>query len=245
MDNKCSLKIFFELLLQPFNIPQSAVVPPNIFDAVYNVSAGWVLGKIAELFPFDNSLVDIAEPFLGVERLIVKKGEVDIPVDFRNFLDCGAYVKEDRKSVCSESMTPALALRAYNQNLVQNGCVRQSITVVDIAQFDLLTKSQFDKPTLEQPIACFFGKKKMKICPTNIEVIDFRYLKNENLVRYGYTMQPDDTFIFNATTSIESQWTNAAFPIMYKAASKLLGVYLRDNNVSNFSYSLSDVEFKV
>ncbi len=249
MANKSSLKIFFELLLRPLDIPQSRVVPPQVFDAIYNCSTAWLIGKIAELWPKDQSYVDIIEPFLRADILPVKNGYVDLPTEYRNFLDVGALVQSDTTGACKECDEPeyesqAVALRKYNKVIQEGTCVRQAIVEIDQSQWDYITKSEFDKPTFEKPVCAFFGKQKLRVCPADIKTVEFRYLINEQVYRYGYIMLPDDTFIFDPLTSIESEFKNNAFDKLYRPAMALLGVYLHDQNIQNFGQILSDVEFK-
>lgn len=247
--NKASLKIFFELLLKPLDIPQSRTVPPDIYDAIYNTSASWLVDKIVELWPKDQSYVDIIEPFLKTEIVRVVGGNITLPESYRNFLDVGALVEGDFTGKCKdcddyEVDSQAVLLRKYNQAISKSGCKRQAIRIVDQTEWDYLTQDAFDFPTITQPIGCFFGTKQIRICPAEIAIVELRYLINENIYRYGYIPQPDDTFIFNPVTSVESQFTNAAFSKLYKPAMALLSLYLRDGNLAGFVQGLNDVQFK-
>lgn len=249
MANKASLKIFFELLLGPLNIPQSTVVPPYVFDAIYNVSSAWVIGKIVELWPKDQSYIDIIEPFLRSEIIQVKGGYIELPETYRNFLDVGAITNKSKTGSCLdcgdyEVDSNAVKLRKYNQSIAEGKCERVAIEIIDQTQWDLLTKDPFDKATYTNPKGCYFGERKIRICPADITTVELRYLVNEKLYVYGYIMQPDDTYIFNEATSVESEFKNPAFNLLYKAASTLLGVYFRDQNVSQFSQALAGVQFK-
>jgi len=251
MANKCSLDNFFTLLLGPLDIPQSKTVSPTAFNAIYNTATGWLIGKIVELWPKDQSYVDIIEPFLVTEIKQVKNGYIELPEEYRNFLDVGALVQNSKNvttdcAECDDTTedTQAIKKRKYQQAIEAGKCERQAIVMVDQTQWDYLTKDPFDLPTYDAPICCQFGDRKIKICPASIQNVELRYLKNEKMYSYGYTMQPDDTFIFNAATSVESEWTNAAFPKLYKVCMALLGVYLRDQTISGFSAAMNDVEFK-
>ncbi len=250
MANKSSLENFFNLLLKPLDIQQSRTVPPEIYDAIYNTSAAWVIDKVAELWPFDQSYVDLIEPFLRADVIQVRGGYVNLPTEYRNFLDMGALLSNSKTSAClecdeQEVQSPEILLRLYRKAIDLNKCVSQAIRIVDQSEWDYLTKDSFDFPSYSQPIAAFFGSKRLRICPADIATVEVRYIINEQMTRYGYLMQPDDSFIFNAATSIESQFPNSAFSKLYKPAMKLLGIYLRDQNIQAFSQqALNDVEFK-
>jgi hypothetical protein len=65
------------------------------------------------------------------------------------------------------------------------------------------------------------------------------YVKKEPLAVYGYTMQPDDTFVFNPNTSTEGLWTSAAFEPMFNALLFLYTAYSRDNNLKDWTLLLN------
>ncbi len=226
------------------DIPQSRVLPPEVFDAIYNVSAAWLLGRVAELWPFDQQYVDVVEPFLRVDIQRAVDGKVSLPAEYRNFLGAAALLNHSKTGACQEDMPDELALRIHDLNAKKSSCLGQPIRIVDQTEWEFLTKDIFDAPTLENPIGCFFGEKKLKICPAGIGRVEIRYFVNEKLYKYGYTMQPDDTYIYNATTSVESEFPNAAFAKLYAVALRLLSVYFRDGNVAAFASALNDVEFK-
>jgi len=244
MANKAGLKIFFELLLKPFDIPQNRTLPPDIMDAIINTSAAWVIDNVVSLWPHDQSYVDIIEPFLRTEAIRVKDGFVPLPEQYRNFLDCGAYVTGDFSGNCSGIESQDISNRGYNQAISKKGCVRQAIRIVDQSEWDYMTQSEFDNPTLKAPIGCFFGGRKIKICPAEIHTVEIRYLVTEKIYRYGYIMQPDDTFIFDEKTSVECEFLTPAFSHLYKAAATLIGVYFQDGSIANFAQALQKVNFK-
>lgn len=240
--NKSSLKIFFDLVTKPLDIPKSRVVPPEVFDAIYNLSAAWVIGRVVELWPRDQRYVEVVEPFLRIDIKQAVSGFVDLPTEYRNFLGAGVLTNQAKTATCSD--TPqAIRLRMHELQKVEGICERVPIRIVDTAEFDFFTRDEFDMPTLKAPIGCFFGEKKLKICPLDVGSVEMRYLVNEKMYRYGYITQPDDTFIYDTNTSVETEFTNAAFDKLYAAATKLVGVYLRDNSVMGFSQALNELQF--
>ena len=73
----------------------------------------------------------------------------------------------------------------------------------------------------------------------DIKAVEVMFTVKEGMAVYGYTMQPDDTFIFNATTSIELGWTSAAFSPMFKMLLFLYNAYSRDNNLRDWTLLLN------
>lgn len=241
--NKSSLKIFFDLVTKPLDIPKSRVVPPEVFDAIYNVSAAWVIGKVVELWPRDQRYVEVVEPFLRIDVKHAVDGIIDLPTEYRNFLGAGVLTNKAKTTTCND--TPqAIKIRQQEFDAIKGKCERVPIRIVDTAEFDFFTQDEFDMPTLAAPIGCFFGKQQLKICPLDIGSVEVRYLVNEKMYRYGYISQPDDTFIYDPNTSVDTEFTNAAFDKLYAASTKLIGIYLRDNNVLGFAAALNEIQFQ-
>lgn len=66
------------------------------------------------------------------------------------------------------------------------------------------------------------------------------YVRNEGVYRYGYITQPDDTFLFDATTTIESEWGSNSYTPIFNALCSLYAAYAKDQEMQNWSMILSE-----
>ena len=61
------------------------------------------------------------------------------------------------------------------------------------------------------------------------------YIKKEKLVNYGYITQPDDTFVYNPATSVDTEFTSAAFQPIFNALFSLYTAFTRDNQLKDWA----------
>jgi hypothetical protein len=54
-------------------------------------------------------------------------------------------------------------------------------------------------------------------------------------------MNPDDTWTISATTTVDTEWGNAAFQPLFKALNHLFGIYARDKQFSDWAQALSQI----
>ena len=232
-----------QAILAAGNGEQNATYPPRIFDAQFNAVTSWLIDTIVELYPKDQQFVDILRPFLRREKISVANGSVKLPTEIRNFLGAAVSVRKDFTAECSDEVTE-LQMKISDRKM---GCLSRPVMIVDQSEFDLLTTHKYKFPTYENPIGCFLGSigndnaNYLKICPFDITGVEIRYVRNENKYRYGYIEQPDDTYIFNTATTVESEWQNNAFKYLYRGLSVLYGMYTRDNNFRNFAQELKQL----
>jgi hypothetical protein len=238
MDNKCSLDNMLQALLAAGNGEQNATYPPKIFDAQFNAVTSWLIDTIVELYPKDQQFVDILRPFLKREKIGVKNGEVALPKDIRNFLGASVSVRKDFTAECSDEPVTETQMKIHDR---KTGCLSRPVKIVDQSEFDFLTTHRYKYPTYENPIGCWLDESSLKICPFDITGVEIRYIRNEKIYRYGYITQPDDTYIFDPDTTVESEWQNNAFKYLYRGLSALYGMYTRDNNFRNFAQELKQI----
>ncbi len=233
-----------QAVLAAGNGEQNATYPPKVYDAQFNAVTSWLIDTIVELYPKDQQFVDILRPFLKRERLPVRGGEVTIPSDMRNFLTASISVRKDFTAECSDEPVTETQMKVSDR---KSGCLSRPIKIVDQSEFDYLTTHPYKHPTYENPVGCWMGSlgddesNVLKICPFDITGVEIRYIRNEKKYRYGYITQPDDTYIFDAATTVESEWQNNAFKYLYRGLSVLYGVYTRDNNFRNFAQELKQI----
>jgi hypothetical protein len=58
-----------------------------------------------------------------------------------------------------------------------------------------------------------------------------RYLIQPETYKYGYVMNPDDTYAWNPASTLESQWTDNAFAKITKGITTLFSIYTRDGEL--------------
>lgn len=240
-ENKSSLNNMLTAVTAIANIEQDLHFPPSVFSAMYNICSSWLLTKVAEVFPTNNRIVDIAEPFLKTEVKLCTNGYVQLPATYRNFLDAGIGVNKNATMECDDMKSIAQQKKDFENNILKAGCQKRPLLIVDQSQWDYLTTDSFDFPTYENPIGCFFGTQKIKVCPFDITAVEIRYLKNEGYYEYGYTMQPDDTYVYDASTTTDSEWTNGAFSYLFKGMMACYAAYAENNNIRDFSLALKNV----
>lgn len=223
---------------------QNMTYPPYIYTAQYNAAASYLLSSIAESLPDNQTYIDIVMPFLKKKQLPVKGGIIEIPDDYRNMYgNPGISVREDYTGECSDASNAELE-KQFKDSVNKSKCKSRPINIVGQSEWDSRTTSEYNFPTYEYPIGCFFGNeedgsKVLKICPFDIKSVEFRYLRNEKTYLFGYIMQPDDTYIYDAATSVETEFTSAAFKYLYKALNSLYAAYTRDPSAQQWSMILA------
>lgn len=229
-----------EAVLSTSGQEQNQFYPPHIYTAHYNTATSWLISKIVEIFPTAQQFVDIIEPFLVTKNVLVQNGFVEIPKDCRNFLDAGISVKVDYSQECGD-VPQAVREQTFKDGVNRGGCISRPIAIVDQTEWDLLTVHPFKHPTYEYPIGCFFGGGKLKVCPYNISNVQIRYVRDEGKYQYGYIIQPDDTYIWDKNTTVETEWNTNAFEYLYKAISTLYSVWSKEPVLRNWTQELKQI----
>jgi len=236
--NKCSLDNMLNAILSIANVEKNASYPPHIYQDQYNTVTSLLLSKLANIYPTDSSVLDMLDPY--VERMVKmpEKGYVNLPDNFRNILGSPQIgVAGDGCKEC-EQETP-IGQKEFQTLILKSGCKKVPVVMVDQSEFAYRASSTYKAPTYEKPIGYRSGKQQIKVCPYDISAVEVMYVKKESLAVYGYTMQPDDTFVFNPATSTEALWTSAAFEPFFKAMLFLYNAYSRDNNLRDWTLLLN------
>lgn len=210
---------------------QNMSYPPFVFSDQFNVVTGLLLNKLVKSYP-EN--IDQLKPFMVVKPTPVKDGNVELDENYRDFLSASISAKKDKTGECED---PVIIDNEQEFKIakLKSGCLTRPIRMVDDKQWDYRTTSTYDFPTYFNPIGCFFEKNKFKVCPYDLGTVTVRFTKMEKIVRYGYIMNPDDTFIFDKNTSVESEWDNSSFDLLFTAMMSLYGAYTRDNTITDWS----------
>lgn len=211
---------------------QNMSYPPSIFSDQYNVVTGLLLSKFAKTYP-EN--LDQMKPFIVFKKKGVQDGNVELEENYRNFLSAGITAKKDNSGECKDD--PVIIDNEQEFKIAQkkSGCLSRPIRMVDDKEWDYRTTSTYDFPTYLNPIGCFFEKNKFKVCPYDLATVEVRYVRQEKAYLYGYKPNPDDTFTFDKGTSVESEWDNSAFDMLFTAMMALYGAYTRDSTINDWA----------
>lgn len=236
--NKCSLENMLKAILSVANAEQNMAYAPSIFTDQYNTVTSLLLSKLADIFPSDPSVLDMLDPFVERYSIRPKSGLITLPENYRNILGTPMIsAKDDGCSECHQDND--LTNGEFASLVLKSGCRKVNVLMVDQSEFADRTTSTYKKPTYAKPIGFRSGKMQIKVCPYDISAVEVMYVRKEKLVNYGYVMQPDDTFVFNSATSVESEWTSAAFQPIFKALFALYTAYTRDMQLKDWALYLS------
>lgn len=239
-DNKCSLDNMLKWVLATSGQEQNQFYPPHIYSAHYNTATAWLKSKIVEIYPTSQQFVDILEPFLVEKVILAKDGYVTLPDGWRNFLDAGVAVKKDFSGGCDDK-PKAAQNQLYKDGVNKGKCLSRPLVIVDQSEWDILTVHPYKMPTYENPIGCFFGGGKIKVCPFDIGAVKVRFVKDEKIYNYGYIIQPDETYIYDPKTTVETEWNSSAFEYLYKGISTLYSIWSKEPVLRNWSVELKQI----
>jgi len=229
--NKSGLENLLQSVLSVGNAEQNSSYPPYIFSNHVNIVTSFLLDALSKVYP---DKVDALLGFIKYKRIPVTNGYIQLPEDYRNLLGRPSInVRPDGKD-CDETVIIDTASEFKVANL-RGGCKTYFIDIVDKNEWDARTTSKYAFPTYEKPIGLFIGERRIKLCPYDLASVEVAYVIKENIYRYGYITQPDDTYIFNAATSIDTQWSEAAFEYLFAGCLSLYSAYSRDNTIIEWS----------
>lgn len=239
-----SLDNMLKAVLAVGNKEQNMMIPPSIFSDMYNTVTSLLLSALSQAYLTDSTVSDMLQPFMKYKKQPPKNGYVEVDSDFRNLLGLGISVKKDGGD-CNSNPVVIDTETEFKTAQLKSGCQSVPIEMVSISEWDYRTTSTYNFPTVKRPIGCFFGKNneektKIRVCPYDLPTIEIRYIRQEKKVVYGYIMQPDDTYLFDLETSVESEWTDAAFKPIFNAMVSLYSAYSRDSELTNWSQILTE-----
>lgn len=231
--NKSSLNYVLQSVLSIGNKEQNMAYAPSIFTQHFNIVTSFIIDKCVEAYP---NYLDVLRQFIAIKKIPITNGEIKIPDDYRNILGAPSINAKPTGECKDDAPATDASIKILAQ---KNGCKSRPIKILDQNQWDLRTTSGYKFPTYVDPIGCFFGKDTLKVCPFDLSKVELRYVIKENQYLYNYTLQPDDTYIFKAEGSVESQWGDAASQYLVKGVLALYSAYLRDNQLNQFSSILN------
>lgn len=222
-------------VLSVANAEQNMAYSPVVYQNQYNVVSSLLLTELCRRFPnASQAEIDCILPFMETIKQPVKDGYVYLPDNYRDLLgNPSITIRPDNKD-CSDPVVIDTAQEFKLANL-KGGCRTVPIEMLPQNEWDSRTTSTYAFPDYDAPIGCFFGKNRFKVCPFDISVVEVRYARIEKTYVYGYITNPDDTYFFDAATSVETEWTSAAYKPFFNALSSMYAAYSRDPTLGNWS----------
>lgn len=241
-NSKSGLKNLLTAILSVANQDQNLVLTPAIFSSMINTITSFVIDQCVKLYPDNPMLLDIIDPFVKISCITPKGGLIELPEDYRNILGAPSIiVKDDKKGECGEVSVPITNAQQFLAANLKGGCTRRPIKIVAQSEFDYLTTSSYKKPTVWDSIGFNAGNKQIRICPTDLSKVYVMYAKKEMVYNFGYIMNPDDTYFIDETTTVDTEWSNSAFTLLFKGLTHLYAIYSRDKQFSDWAQALSQI----
>lgn len=237
---KSTLNNILQSVLSIVNEDQSAVYPPSVFSDHFNFTTSALLSKLVKEYPDNPLAIDILDPYIKFDMIAVKNGFFTMPNDYRNILGAPyVFVNQNEDGQC-QKLPQITTLQQFQVAQQKGACKCLPITIVSESEFSVRTSSTYKYPKHTSPIGYFTGQRMVKICPYDLTKAFVLYAMQEPVFRFGYFLQPDDTYIWDPSTTVESIWPTAAFDILVRAIVALFSAYVRDPGLTNFSIVLKE-----
>jgi len=212
-------------VLSQANADQNQHYPPHVFDTHYNIVTKYLLGEIIKSWPTNSTIKMLAKPFLMTRVVPVVNGLIEFPENFWNFLNASIYLNDDSTKACDAiEITPEQAIDARLQNRSNTRTVHE----VDQKTWDYRIDHSYKKPKLSKPIICMFESEGYRISPHDVPSVQLTWLREPKEYKYGYKMNPDDTYQYDVSKGVESEWDHTAAEYLFKGMNVLYSAYVRD-----------------
>lgn len=250
-------------VLEIANKDQNQHYPIRVFNQHFNLITSALLDELVKLYPTNNSIVSVMEPFIETLEIKVVNGSIELPKNFRNFLSMGVYVRDEEKSepgkespitpccnnglkVCEiemENDPTAPTVEDVKLKALARTCRSNPVLLKTLNDWDIATGHSYKKPTIENPICCQFGKRSISIAPYNVEQVVLRYVRSPKKYAFGYESLPDGTYQFTNTGTVESEWDETARQYLHKGMSTLYSIFARDGEMNEGNLQIKKIGF--
>jgi hypothetical protein len=235
-----SLNNMLQAILSVSAEEQSMFYAPKVYSAQYNAVSSLLKSALVKSYPANPMVLDQLDPFIKIAILPVVDGYVELPADYRDILGSPfIFVNKDATCECGEDIEP-LTVENFKIQTLKGGCKARPIQILPESEFYYRTDSTYNFPSIENPIGYFAGKKRIKICPYDVGKVGIMYVIEDKQYVYGYIMQPDDTYLFDPATTIESEWQSNVYEPFFNALCSLYSVYAKDQEMTNWSVYLNE-----
>lgn len=244
-ENKSSLNNILQAVLSVANESQNVFYSPKIYSDQRNVVESLLLSALVKAYPLNQEIIDQIAPFVEVQTIPVTDGYIQLPMGadgkpaYRNLLGTPMiFATPDSTKECGEPIEP-LTPHSFKVGQLKAGCRMNPVTIVPQSEFGLRTQSTYNYPTYEAPIGYYIDKSKIKVCPFDISRVGVMFARKERSVVYGYIMQPDDTYLYDPLTTVETEFDSSAFESIFNAMCSLYAAYAKDQEMQNWAALLS------
>lgn len=230
------------------NKESNQMYPPHIYEEHFNTVTQFIIDECVRLYPTNTSIQDVIRPFLMAKFDRVINGVITLPRDYRNFIGAAINLNNTTKEPCGECNDklyrndPLVVQKdELDRRVVESGCFAQDISMLDRDEFNRRTTHSYKKPTLQEPIGVFSSNNTIKICPFDISHAEVYYIRKPKEYKFGYKMNPDDTYSFDPATSTESEWDDTAMQYLVKGISSLYAIYTRDGEMRDWNVEIKRI----
>lgn len=230
------------MVLSLANKEQNQHYPPSVYEAHYSIATHWLIDECAKRYPGTQSIMDLIAPYMDKKIMQVKNGVISFPENYRHLLGYGVYHKNyaipcEWKAEIGDELTEEKVKTLIAADQVES----KSLTRVSVDRWNSLTSHRYKKPKLDKGIACIFSGEGIKVCPFEIPFVEVRFIVKTTPFKFGYSMNPDDTYFFDAAKTEEAKWNENAIEYLFKAINILYGIYVKDPEHSVTAKDLRDV----
>lgn len=242
------------------NKDQNQHYPPHVRDQHVNLITNALIDECVKLYPTNNYIISVLQPFIETKELKVVGGMVPFPDNYRNFLSMGVYVRD--AEVGSSAITPCCAngfkiceqetdndpistptVADIKIKALARTCRSNPVNEMTINEWDLATGHAYKKPTIDNPMCCIFSGKGITINPYNVEQVVLRYVRIPKVYKYGFTLLPDETDQFDASTTEESEWHTTARKYINSGMNTLYSIFARDGEMRDGNMEIKKISF--
>lgn len=239
-ENKSSLNNILQAVLSVANQSQNTFYSPYIYTQHRNVIESLLLSELVKSYPANNDVIAQISPFVKIEIIPITDGYIQLPEDYRNVLGTPMiFAKSDDSSECGAPIEP-LTPQNFKIGILKSGCKLNSVNIVPQSEVSFRLRSTYDAPNYESPIGWYIDSNKIKLCPFDLSKIALMYAKKERLLNYGYITQPDDTFLYDPSLTIDTEFDSSAFVPIFNACVALYSAYVKNQDLQNWSQILQE-----
>lgn len=237
--NKSSLNNILKAVLSIAKQEQNTFYSPKVYSEHRNVIESLLLSALVKEYPVNQSIIDIIAPFVKTEIINNTNGYIQLPDDYRNLLGSPVvFANEKNNGECADIGSIKITPQTFKQGVLKAGCNLNPIIILPQSEFAYRTKSEYDLPSWEEPIGQFVDGNRIKVCPYNTTRVGVMYVKKESEVIFGYIQQPDDTYLYDKATTIDTQFDSAAYEPIFNGIMALYAAYSKDQQMMDWAQVL-------